>query len=393
MTSNRHRIVLLAAGHASVDLYQGAVPAVVPFLDAERHYGYAAVSGIVLAATLLSSFVQPLFGILSDRCPMPWLLPVSMTTAGLGLGLSGVGDSYLTTWLAIALCGLGVAAYHPESARLARLVSGNSHIGMSWFSLGGNIGFALAPIAVTPILSAGGLRATPFLLAPAVLGGLITLTVMRSLTRARAGARAKAHRAGRDDWPGFLRLSGAVICRSIVYVGLSAFVALHVQQRTGGGPGTGASALFVLFTGGAVGTVLGGRLAARWGRVPVARAACLAAIPAVAGVVFIPGPAVYLFVAAAAIALYVPFSLNVTLAQDYLPNRVGTAGGVTLGLAVSIGGVAAPGLGALADATMLATALIVLVPTAVAGWLFARGLTEPGERAVQPGGAPAVSRT
>ena len=72
-----------------------------------------------------------------------------------------------------------------------------------------------------------------------------------------------------------------------------------------------------------------------------------------------------------------PFSLNVTLAQDYLPNRVGTASGVTLGLAVSIGGVAAPGLGALADATSLPTALAVLIPVAVAGWLMALTLAEP----------------
>jgi len=385
-------MALLAAGHASVDLYQGAVPAVVPFLVAERHYGYAAVSGVVLAATLLSSFVQPLFGILTDRRPMPWLLPVSMTTAGLGVALSGVGDSYLATWLAIALCGLGVAAYHPESARLARIASRGSHVGMSWFSLGGNIGFALAPVLVAPILSAGGLSATPFLLIPSVLGGLLTLTVMRSLVRSGTVGREKRERTGRDDWPGFLRLSAVVVCRSIVYVGLGAFVALYAQQRTGGGPATGAAALFVLFTGGAAGTVLGGRLAARWGRVPVARIACVAAIPAVAGVALAPGYAVFPFAAASAIALYVPFSLHVTLAQDYLPDRVGTASGVTLGLAVSIGGVAAPGLGALADATTLQTALLVLVPVAVAGWLVARTLKEPeGSALAPPPPAPAAT--
>jgi hypothetical protein len=53
---------MLAVGHATVDFYQGAVPALVPFLAAGRHYGYAAASGVVLAATLLSSIVQPLFG-------------------------------------------------------------------------------------------------------------------------------------------------------------------------------------------------------------------------------------------------------------------------------------------------------------------------------------------
>ena len=45
----------------------------------------------------------------------------------------------------------------------------------------------------------------------------------------------------------------------------------------------------------------------------------------------------------------VMLSLHITLGQDYLPHRVGTAGGVTLGLTVSIGGVASPLIGAIAD--------------------------------------------
>lgn len=40
--------------------------------------------------------------------------------------------------------------------------------------------------------------------------------------------------------------------------------------------------------------------------------------------------------------LYRPFSLRVTLAQDYLPSRVGTAGRITLGLTISFGGLFTP---------------------------------------------------
>ena len=120
---SRRRMSVLVAGHAVDDLYQGAVPAVVPFLVLERGYGYLAIAGITVAATLLSSVVQPLFGWLTDRRPMPWLVPLGMTLAGVGVGLSGLSDSYVVTWLAIALSGLGVAAYHPEAARLARRVA------------------------------------------------------------------------------------------------------------------------------------------------------------------------------------------------------------------------------------------------------------------------------
>ncbi|WP_434098158.1 hypothetical protein [Streptomyces sparsogenes] len=57
---------------------------------------------------------------------------------------------------------------------------------------------------------------------------------------------------------------------------------------------------------------------------------------------------------------------------------VGTAGGITLGLTASIGGLASPGVGALADATSLRSALapLALMP------MLSRGccstLPEPG---------------
>ncbi|MGP9017244.1 MFS transporter [Streptomyces sp. BR1] len=371
---------VLALGHATVDFYQGAVPALVPFLVADRAYGYPAASGIVLAATLLSSVVQPLFGVLTDRWTMPWLIPVSSLCAGVGIALAGLGDSYVLTWLAVALSGIGVAAYHPESARLARVAARGSHVAMGWYSLGGTIGFALAPLAVGPVLSAGGLGATPWLVVPSVAGVLLTMTAVRRLARhAAEGRTAAARSAGRDNWPAFLRLSAIVVCRSIVYVGLSAFIGLYAQQRVGGGPATGSAALFTLYAGGAVGTVVGGRLAARWGRVRTVRVAYASSVPAVAGVVLVPGPGLFVFAALTAALLYVPFSLQVTLGQDFLPSRVGTAAGVTLGLAVSVGGVASPGIGALGEEGGLGAALAPLTLLCALAWWLARTLPEPAD--------------
>lgn len=116
----------MSFGHACVDIYQGAVAALVPFFVSERHYTYAAASGIVLAASLLSSVMQPLFGALTDRRAMPWLLPVSTLVGGVGVALSGLGHSYPLTLAVIALAGTGVAAYHPEAARIARQASGGA---------------------------------------------------------------------------------------------------------------------------------------------------------------------------------------------------------------------------------------------------------------------------
>jgi len=382
MPDNRVRTVLLAAGHGSVDLYQGIVPVLVPFLVAARHYDYLEVSGFVLAASVLSSVVQPLFGLLADRRAARgtgrWLIPASMLTTGLGVALIGVADSYPGTLLAIALSGVGVAAYHPEAARLARSVTGGGHVGMSWFSLGGNVGFALAPVIATPVLIAGGLGAAPLLGVPAVLGMLATLPMLGG--RGAAGSR-RAVRAGAenwtDDWPAFRTLSTIIVLRSVAYVGMSTFLGLFVQQRIPHGVAASGLALFVLYAGGAVGTVLGGRCAVRWGRLRTLRVAYLASSVALAGVAFVPGPAVLAFVAAASLALYVPFSLHITLGQDYLPTRMGTASGVTLGLAASAGGAFTPVLGVIAQVSSLQVTLGCLVVLPALAWLLARRLREP----------------
>lgn len=369
---------MLSVGHACVDIYQGAVASLVPFFVAERAYSYAAVSGVVLAASLLSSVAQPVFGVLTDRWAMPWLLPVSTILGGLGIALSCVSGSYALTLTFVAVSGVGVAAYHPESARVARLVSRGSHTAMGWFSVGGNLGFAAAPLMVTAVVASGGLRLAPLFVVPALVGSVLCLPVLRALEKtARDGSGSAAIEAGADDKASFVKLSLAVVCRSIAFIGLSTFISLYVKQRLGGSTAAGTAALFVLYLGGAVGSVLGGGLANRWDRVTVARWSYLVSVAAVAGVVYVPGPAVYGCVVLTSAGLYVPFSLQVTLGQDYLPTRVGTASGITLGLTVSIGGLAVPLIGGIADATSLRTALTPLILMPALSWLLFRTLPEP----------------
>ncbi|OCC09287.1 MFS transporter [Streptomyces sp. PTY087I2] len=371
-------IVLLSVGHACVDVYQGCVAALVPYFIAERAYSLAVASGIVLAASLLSSVAQPVFGVLTDRWAMPWLLPVSTLLGGVGIALSGLSGSYPLTLAFVALSGIGVAAYHPESARVARIAARGSHRAMGWFSMGGTVGFALAPLMVAAVVATGGLSWTPLLVLPALAGAAMCLPVVRVLQeRQGAGGSRTTPSPGSDDIASFVKLSLAVVFRSIAFIGLSTFISLYVRQRLGGSMVTGTAALTVLYLGSTVGSVLGGSLAARWDRVTVARRSYLVAAVAIAGVVWVPGPAVYLFVALTSAGLYVPFSLQVTLGQDYLPSRVGTASGITLGLTVSIGGLASPVVGALADATSLQTALAPLALMPLLSWLFFRTLPEP----------------
>ena len=373
---DRRGLGLLTASHVVDDLYQGAVPALLPFLVLERGYSYAAATGITLAATVLSSVVQPAFGVLADRRPLPWLTPVGLLVAGVGIGLAGLGGSYWWTWAAVALSGLGVAAYHPAAARAARAAAGASAQGMSWFAVGGNAGLALGPVVVTPVLLAYGVAGTPLLALPALVMAAVLLALGRR-ARARPRAAAGGGRERDDDWRSFGWLTGLVVIRSVLYFGVSSLVALFVIDRFGVTAPAGSAALATFLAVGAVGTLAGGWVADRWGRVPAIRLGYAVAVPGL--VLLVAAPSWPVALAAAVllgVGIYLPFSVQTTLGQELLPNRVGTASGVTLGLAVSAGGAVTPLLGILADAHGLAWSVAALLPLPLLALLVSLRLPE-----------------
>ena len=241
---DRRGLAVLASGHACADMAQGAVPALLPFLIDQRGLSYGAAAALILITSVGSSAIQPLFGLGSDRLALPWLMPLGVLLAGLGVALVGLTSSYPATAAAVAISGLGVAAFHPEGARFANHVSGERRgQGMSFFSLGGNAGFALGPILVTPLVLLLGLRGTLLL---AVLPTIVALVIARELGRLRRVAAVKSEHAARgvaqddrdpDDWPAFVRLGGVVSLRSCIYFGLQAFVPVWFIHHLGTGKG------------------------------------------------------------------------------------------------------------------------------------------------------------
>lgn len=358
--AERTRLAFLTSTHVVDDLYQGAVPALLPFLAIERHYSYAGLTGITLAATFLASVVQPGFGALTDRFRnLGWLVAAGLLVAGLGIGASGLGDSYLITWLAVAASGVGVAAYHPEATRTARGMAGDSTQAMSWFSVGGNLGIALGPVVVTPVLLATRLHGTPLLALPAVVMAVV-LAVRRPWRRVRTGGagRAPASDGRADDWRGFARLTVVVVLRSVAYFAVASLLALFAIRHFHTSAAVGSALLTTFIASGVIGTLSGGWLADRWQRIGTLRLGYGLAATTMLLLVTAPD-LVVLFIAAfvSGIVLFAPFAVQVTLGQDFLPSRIGMASGVTLGLGTSVGGVAAPLFGLLADAYGLPAAL------------------------------------
>ena len=156
----KHRqIGILSIGHLVTDINQGALPALLPFFIAAHDLSYAAAAGIVFAANMTSSIVQPLFGLSADRFSKPWLLSAGLMLAGMGLALSGLVKDYHWIMFLAIISGIGIAAYHPEAARLVAFAAGaRKGTAMSLFGVGGTIGFAIGPIIATAALLQWGLK-------------------------------------------------------------------------------------------------------------------------------------------------------------------------------------------------------------------------------------------
>jgi FSR family fosmidomycin resistance protein-like MFS transporter len=380
---DRRGLGLLGGAHLSVDLCQAAVPALLPFFVAQRGYSYAAAGALVFAATVGSSLIQPLFGHAADRLQLPWLMPAGVLMAGAGIALAGVASTYLLTFAAIVLSGIGVAAFHPEGARHANYASGAMKAkGMSLFAVGGNAGFALGPALTTGSVLAVGLPGTLLVgLVPGTAGAVLLAKRgrLRGL-RARGAAAAQARQEGeqRDRWGAFGRLTGVISLRSCVHFGLLAFVPVWFVTTLGTSEAGGNAALTAMLASGAAGTVIGGRIADRVGRRTILLGCLAATAPLLAAFILAPAALAFPLVALVGLTVVGTFAITVVLGQEYLPNRLGMASGVTLGAAIGVGGALAPVLGALADAHGIETAMWVIAALPLPALLLALTLPADG---------------
>jgi FSR family fosmidomycin resistance protein-like MFS transporter len=379
-------MAVLSAGHLFTDLNQGAVAALLPFLVSERGLTLAAAGALVLAATVSSSVVQPLFGIFSDKRPLPVLMPLGVLLGGTGMALVGVAPSYPLIFLCVVLSGIGVAAFHPEAARFANYVSGSRRArGMSFFSVGGNAGVALGPVLATPLVVLLGIPGALLLALPAtIMAPVLFHEIPRMLgfkpeTVEKGGGETVE---APEHWEPFARMIGVVVVRSFVYFGLVAFVASYYERVLEVSPAFGNAALAVMLFGGAAGTLIMGPLADRFGRRTIVSASMLLLPPLIFCFTLsgpLPGMALLALVGAATVGT---FGVTVVMGQEYLPGRIGLAAGITMGLSIGLGGVGAPLLGVLADRAGLSVTMLVIAALPVIGLLLA--LTLPRKVPASP---------
>jgi MFS transporter, FSR family, fosmidomycin resistance protein len=361
---DRRGLGVLSFGHLSVDLVQGTVPALLPFLVQARGYSYAAAGALLLFSSLGSSFLQPLLGAFADRIRASWMMPVGTLLAATGIALVGQFDSYVATGGVLVISSIGVAMYHPESVRFASYVSaagGRQGTGMSMFAVGGLSGWALGPILTTPIVELVGLRGTAIVALVPLAATLLVAVNLPYFEQFRPTVE-RGHVAredlGESDWPAFTIAATAGTLRTGALFGFQAFVPLYVWRTLHSSQGVGNTAIAVMLVAGAFGTLLGGRLSDLHGFRRVVVYSLVASAPLALLVPLLPLLAMFLVIALFGLITEMNFYPIVVIAQRALPRHVGFASGVTLGLSIGIGALCSLLLGVLADQTSLRVALL-----------------------------------
>ena len=377
----------LSGGHLAVDFASGSVPALIPFLTDRFDLNYAFAAMLLLASTVSSSLVQPLFGLWSDRRGALWLIPGGTILSAVGVGLAAVSPFYPLVLVLVFAGGLGVAAFHPEGAKYAAYASGRKRAsGMSYFNIGGNTGYALGAFVTGLLVAAIGLGGGLLAMIPVAVAAAILLRFTPEFGALAPAPSGGGEATGEDDRRAMALLGAVIALRSVAWFTLLAFVPLYVVSL-GHSKAYGNRLLFLMLLAGALGTLALGPVADRIGlrRTLVVTQALIP--PLMLVFVYVGGAAGAVALMLVGTCIVGTFGVTMVLSQLYLPRHIGMASGLSVGLAMGIGGLAAVVLGAVADAVDLKTALAISAAAPLVGVVFSLRLPRPAsprQRNVEP---------
>jgi MFS transporter, FSR family, fosmidomycin resistance protein len=379
------RIFILSFGHMVNDGYANVIPALLPMLREAYALNYAMSAFIMTVFTITSSVIQPIFGYIADRHGRRWLIAFSVLWIAFFMSMVGVvsylgldtNTSYNIILVLVGLAGFGSSSYHPQASSMVPKISGNRKgVGLSIFSAGGNLGYAIMPLLVVPVVHLWGLGGTVVLFIP----GLIMALLLQRYTP--EAPQAKVQPGIKELWTDIMAvikpllvITGVVCSRAWLFFGLITFLPLYLAAQ-GEPPETAGLHLFIILLFGAIGTLLGGWASDRYGRKFIIALSLILTGPLLLLSLSAHGVLAWALMALAGLALLASFSPAVLFAQGLIPRNQGMASGIILGFAIGVGGLGVSVTGAISDAYGIGTGTYSLILLPIIG--FALTLLLPG---------------
>jgi MFS transporter, FSR family, fosmidomycin resistance protein len=351
---NLKALILLTAGHLVTDINTGALPAFLPFIKEFLNLSYTMTASIMLIFNVTSSVIQPIFGYFSDRWSARWLLPSGCFIASLGMALLGFGSSYSWIFFFAALSGLGQGSYHPEGFKTVNFLSGEKKAtAISLFLVGGSLGLSLGPLMATIFFKYLGLKGSLLFLPLGMAMGLIFLAT--PFLKAKSDIlihKAKDLRTSGFSRQGFFPMALlllVVVLRAATSMSLQTFVPFYFINILQRDPLIVGKYLSTFLLAGTIGSLAGGPFADRYGyKRTVLFGLGLTSI-FLHLFYYAKGMESLIFFAVAGFVLHSSGAITMAMGQSYMPQNLGMASGLILGLAMGVGGIGTTILGWVAD--------------------------------------------
>lgn len=350
----------LSLAHLCNDAFQSVIPAVYPILKENLVLSFAQIGLITLVYQICASVFQPVFGVVFDKRPSIWYLPLSSMSTAVGLALLAYAGTFPAVLVAVAFVGLGSSVLHPEASRLTHFASGGKHgLAQSIFQVGGNLGGSLGPLLAALIIAPYGQH---YIVIFAVLA-FATIYLKRPITKwYKEKIEDKLHKKEVTVEVPSIRLSRGKIVFSLtillllvfskyVYMAsLTNFYTFYLMGKFGVTAQQSQFYLFAFLFAVALGTLLGGPVGDRMGRKFVIWVSILGAAPF--ALLMPHANLLWTCVLSIVIGLVLSsaFSAILVYAQELLPSKLGLVSGFFFGVMFGIAGIAAAVLGDIADA-------------------------------------------
>jgi len=144
-------------------------------------------------------------------------------------------------------------------------------------------------------------------------------------------------------------LLGMIMFRSWAHIGLLTFIPFYYINYMRGDPMQAGSLLFAFLTAGTAGTLCGGPLADQYGHKKIILISLGCTVPLLVLFLLSSGFWSFFWLILAGFILIFSFSVSMVMGQSFMPQNVGMASGLILGLSFGMGGLGAIVLGYFAD--------------------------------------------
>lgn len=346
----------VAFAHLLNDLIQAVLPAIYPMLKANFALSFAQVGLISFVYQITGSLLQPWIGLYTDKHPKPYLLPLGMMVTLCGILLLAFSPSFTVLLLASALIGVGSATFHPEASRVARMASGGRFgTAQSTFQVGGNTGTAIGPLLAALIIVPFGQHAVAWLVVFSLLAIWVLFGVSRwTISHAKNSFAAKVNQTqtklhGRQLIIALTTISVLMFAKFTYIASISNYFTFYLIYKFHISLQTVQLHLFVFLAAVALGTFAGGPIGDRIGRKAVIWVSFVGMAPFALMMPFANLFWTTVLSVITGLVLSSAFAAMVVYAQEAVPGRVGMISGLMFGLMFGVSGIAAAGLGHLAD--------------------------------------------